>query len=72
MALYISQMRRHVINQTIWNNSLVYTLVEEDRACCFTLIILWLSVLCVFSSKRSGFNLQSVIVAFLDHTHFMQ
>ena len=39
-------------------------LVEKERAGCFTLIVLWLSVFCVLFLPVREVGLQSVLVAF--------
>ena len=42
----------------------------KKSSCCFTLIVLWLSVFCQFH-KLSWVGLQPVIVAFPGYTHFL-
>ena len=47
-------------------NDVRCSLAEEERAGCFTLILLWLSVI---SASVSCAGLQSVTVAFPGHAH---
>ena len=53
----------------LYHCSLATLLPRDERAYCFTLIVLWLCFPCLFSRGAVGW---SEIVVFPGHTHFVQ